>query len=941
MRVGLIFLSFIFASLLVQSQSTPFRPHVAIIKVKSEYREKCSVALIEIEGLQKAFESIQVDQVVQKFPNAKVPEASRYVAVENPTDVSLIFEVHFNSDLEADKAADLLKQSGVLEYAEPAFISQLAVIPSDQMIYRQWHLEAIRAYEAWDIQQGSDEIVIGITDTGIDIDHEDLASAMVLNENDPVDGIDNDQNGYVDDYLGWNFYNDNNNPDEFSWSHGTHVSGLAGAATNNGIGIAGTSFNCKILSIKCGDKLELTHGYEGVIYALERGADIINCSWGSTSYTEYGNDVMKYATEQGALVVCAAGNNNDERDFYPASFGVTLSVAASDSLTQKAIFSSYNYNVDVTAPGQWVISTKNDNTYAQDNGTSMASPIVAGAAALVKLRFPNMTPAQIKAQIVNTAKNIYGTENNQKFLGQLGSGLLDMRSALDSVVKHAVSMENFVLTDNDDEAYLLDDELELGIEMVNWLGETEGLIVSLVSLNPKVEVVDALRHFPALKSNARTNNYTDPFKLKVVGDGNTNEPVVLRLDITDGTFNYQEYVTFIINPDFVNVDVNHVSSTFSSAGQIGFIDNELSKGLGFQLEWDGNFLYEAGLMVGALVEGKSKVLDRIRNENRSTDRDFWSVIPARRYTTADGSAFYATGTFSDTIDTNMRSADKIGIRVRQQIIAYNQIGHENYIKVIYTLINTSGNDLSDVYAGIYADWDISNPEQNSGETLLPKQLALIEATQTGLLAGIQSLNTKQSLKTDQPFISYFIDNQNGGSGGVDISYGGGGFSDEKKFTTLSTNHPEIEVDDDGTDLSHVVSAGPFSIKAGDSAKVAFALMAARTKETLVATADSAYKKHNGTSPGATFPFKFKLKSISPNPTAGAVRVQFDLKENQVLQFKLIDASGQIVQDFGELGFYSGSNILDMNIKQPVSGIYFLHIHNDKIDEAIRLNVIRP
>jgi serine protease len=911
------------------SQSRDFREKTLILKVKDDYRDKLTISSIDIPEVIALFDDYGVDHIQQKFPRFKPQEPTRSNQTEL-VDISLIYEIHYDAQLSPHKLVERFMRTNVFEYVEPAFISHPLYVPSDALLFKQWHLEAINAYEAWDIEQGSDSIIMAIIDTGVDWDHPDLVDAVLKNEFDLVDGIDNDSNGYIDDYLGWNFYEDNNDPNELGWSHGTHVAGLAGASTDNGLYGAGSGFNSKVLAIKAGNQGELTHGYEGIIYAVERGAHVINCSWGSTSYTEFGHDIVKTATQQGRLIICGAGNNNNDYDFYPASFPVAMSVAATDSLTNKAIFSSYNYNVDISAPGQSVWSTKNDD-FAADNGTSMSAPIVTGAAALLLKRFPGITPVQIKAQLVETATNIDSVKGNEVYAYRLGSGILNMGAALDSLVKISIGMENHLLTDGQDEVYAVGDEISLGVELVNYFKVTDPITVRLSVSDTIITLLDSVKQFGPLLPNGRINNFSDPFKFEINEQRGYNEEVDLKITIESGSYRRINHVQLTVNPDFVNVTVNEIATTVSSAGHVGFANNQRTHGLGFELETEGNLLYEAGLMIGTNSLGYNKVADRVRSVDHTTDRDFWPIDVIKVADPISNEAFNSIGRFNDT----SAISDEIGLEITQRAYAYNDDEHDHYMIIEYTIRNVSEKDLSDVFVGMYADWDILNASENRGQTAYAKRLGYVKSSSdVPYSAGIQQLNA------DVPFYSYMIDNTSNGSVGVSVN-GDAGFSTDEKLLTLQNNEFERGQEGAGTDVSHVVSSGSYSIMHGDSISVAFAFMAAINPDKLLEYADAAYKRYNGYSPGENIFAPLQSINIYPNPSRGKFRLEFDLKVDATLDFELYNSQGKLVKRLDPETFFAGPNIHDIELDEMNSGLYFLSFFGNDISQTLRINYIRP
>jgi photosystem II stability/assembly factor-like uncharacterized protein len=251
--------------------------------------------------------------------------------------------------------------------------------------------------------------------------------------------VDDDHNGYVDDIIGWNFAN--NTYDPRGADHGTKTASVFGAVTNNNRGMAGTSWNCRILPVCAAHPVyfdKIFWGPEGIEYAAAMGANVINCSWGQDRYPDSVShelqDAINYATEAGALVVAAAGNapqqNNDITPFYPASYDNVLSVGATaDTSDALAYFSHYGLNVSTFAPGMRIRVALNNNSYNIEQGTSLSAPIVTGLAGLLKSAHPTWTPGQIAMQIRLTSDPIDGS-NPPYLAGTLGHGRVNFYHAL-------------------------------------------------------------------------------------------------------------------------------------------------------------------------------------------------------------------------------------------------------------------------------------------------------------------------------------------------------------------------------------------------------------------------------------------------------------------------------------------------------------------------------
>ena len=270
----------------------------------------------------------------------------------------------------------------------------------------------IDAPEAWDIQTGDPNLVIGVLDTGVDYNHPDLVNNIWTNPGETAgDGIDNDNNGYIDDVRGWDFAYNDNDPSDVD-GHGTHVSGTIAAKGNNSVGVTGVAWNAKIMPLKflndSGSGL-LSDAVLALNYATAKGVKLTNNSWSGGGYYQSLYDAINIAGQQGALFIAAAGNgygnNNDINPVYPASYNLPniISVASTTHTDALSNFSNYGpTSVDLGAPGSNIYSTIPGGNYATYSGTSMASPHVAGGAALVWSQNPNWSAQEVKNRLLNT-----------------------------------------------------------------------------------------------------------------------------------------------------------------------------------------------------------------------------------------------------------------------------------------------------------------------------------------------------------------------------------------------------------------------------------------------------------------------------------------------------------------------------------------------------------
>ncbi len=309
--------------------------------------------------------------------------------------------------------------------------------PNDPFYSQQWYLDRIEAPAAWDIVAPDSSVVIAILDDGVNFNHPDLAGTRWQNsqEVNGQSGIDDDQNGYVDDFYGYDFIDQDGDPTPdpitIENTHGTHVAGIVAATRNNRLGIAGVAGGAKIMAVRVGQGGSIPYGFEGFLYALANGARIINCSWGGSTESAYESQIVKMALDAGCVVVVSAGNNGNNIRRYPAAINGVLSVAASGANDHRADFTNYGSWVKITAPGVYILSTMYDGaqlTYSAWQGTSMSAPVVAGVCALIKQQNPHISGADIQSILLNSADPIDAI--NSGFAGQLGHGRINAYRAV-------------------------------------------------------------------------------------------------------------------------------------------------------------------------------------------------------------------------------------------------------------------------------------------------------------------------------------------------------------------------------------------------------------------------------------------------------------------------------------------------------------------------------
>jgi subtilisin family serine protease len=714
-----------------------------------------------------------------------------------------------------------LRTSGLVEYAEPHYQNELLYVPNDPQAKpvsgKQNYLSVIRAYDAWDIQKSDTSIVIGIVDTGVKMNHEDLKN-IAFNYADPINGIDDDGDGFIDNFHGWDIADQDNDPTADNHPHGSPVTGLSSAATNNGIGMAGVGFMSKYLPVKIAQTStgKLFRDFEGVKYAADQGCKVINLSWGGAgNYSRYGQDVINYAVlEKDAVVIAAAGNTNAELDFYPASFDHVLSVGATDINDKKASWATYSYKIDIMAPGDNVYTTKNDGGYEITTGSSFAAPMVAGAAALVRAQFPQFSAIQVMEQLRVTSDDIYNVGTNMNYFGQLGHGRLNVYRALTDILTPSVRVNELHFQSNHGNLIFAGDTVDVSLVFTNYLRQAENVTVRISNVSENVYWHNDEIYIPSLGTMQSYSNQDRPLTFVVSERVLPGERLLFRVDYLGNYYTDFQYFEIPVTPGYFDISDGNIEVTIASDGDIGFDEGAFRYGNGISFR-DKLFAIHAGLIISY---DKDHVINNVINDfnDFTRDQDFIAEQSIRLYDNSMAD-YDARSVFKPKKDIS----SALPIRIEQKALAWDNLTENGFIIFEYRIINTGDSALTGLNAGLFADWDIDNSELNevSTDELLKLGYAF-DKSGNGLYAGM-------ALISDHTFSHFAIDKKNINGNIADFN---SLFTDSIKHEYVSSGllKTQAGANGSGNDVAQILGAKQFDLQPGEATKVTIAMLASES-----------------------------------------------------------------------------------------------------------------
>ncbi|MBZ0263595.1 S8 family serine peptidase, partial [bacterium] len=502
-----------------------------------------------------------------------------------------LWVVRFDPEVPNQSVIEKFAEIKAVLYAESnqrVPLDEYTIEPNDPRLNQQWHHEAIRMERGWALSPKSEDIVIGIVDTGVDYNHPDLKPAIWVNEAEDLNGngeldpwdydfVDNDSNGVVDDVLAYDWVDvvagavapgedsgpPDNDPADHN-GHGTHCAGDAAAVTDNNIGVAAPGWGCKIAALRSGYTAPDGMGYvdlgaaaSATGYSIDMNFHVLSMSFGSFGGTpQFFRDVLQEAYDQGIILVGAAGNDGLTDLHYPAALETVIAVASTQDNDRLSGFSNRGDWIDISAPGSRIWSTTPNNGYAAYYGTSMATPIVAGAVAQLRAICPDWTTAEISERLYQTARNF-----NQP-LG--GAGILNCGAAFDVYA----SIDTFyVQNELGDDKIIHDLPADFEVTFSKRDGAIEPLWVRLDSPNERVTFSEDSLYVGIFEAGddgvfgteitvARGETTNEMIEIDIIFEGN---------DELDRFFSYTQTITFEAgHADVLLISAEEVGETFES-----------------------------------------------------------------------------------------------------------------------------------------------------------------------------------------------------------------------------------------------------------------------------------------------------------------------------------------------------------------------------------------
>ena len=664
--------------------------------------------------------------------------------------VSRWFYLGFDTTVSPEKVAKLLNASYTqdIELAEPSYVSYPCYRPNDSLFSQQYAIPRMMVDSAWNIVRCNDSMKVADVDLGVNTILNDLGPAIDTNFGEfgpggdsaglSTNGNDDDNDGFIDNWHGWDFVgyflaSGPRNSTSTSQDHGNHTSGIMAAVGDNRLGIAGVAFGAHIIPVKISTYFDsyVLKGDEGIVYSADHGARLINCSWAHPWYSASEQDVIDYATAKGSLVCCAAANNGDFNNYYPASCAHTMSVASTDQVDHLEEYSAKNPRVSLAAPGHDILSTitglnkDTRDTFAMEDGTSMACPNAAGVGALVLSKFPKLSPMALMERLRMTSDSIAIL-----YEGMSGHGRINALRALIDPPSHALYLEHWKTYSNTaDSAIRTGGNGEISVTFHNYLGDIPAVHASISvtdkrsqAINPSenpIILLDSTIVFDAVAANADYTNPVGTIRFKIRDSVLGNSLYYIKLTLSEPSVGYHDIalVPVTIEPDVLDITTSNLRVTFNSSGAMGYDDApNFTVGNGFQWTMrptglqllSKDLMSQAGIIIadtnGRLADGLGSMQEQSPPFSYMTaSRAIREVSPPDRVRAIQE----LVSEYNDSLPP--LASTQLGVNVVQRAYTFDKA--TDAIAIQYVIRKGGRRDSTKdwsnhIAAGLYADWDV-------------------------------------------------------------------------------------------------------------------------------------------------------------------------------------------------------------------------------------------
>lgn len=824
------------------------------------------------------------------------------------------FLVKINDNFTPRQFIEIIKKErNLIQFAEMVEFPELLYKPNDSKINQQTTLNLINIFDLWDVEKGNPDIIIGISDSGTDQNHEDLKDNIAINKYEiPDDGVDNDGNGYIDDYAGYNFAAQYDgvsagNTYNASITHGQQVAGIAGATTDNNLGIAGTGFRSKIFPIKIIEGSSLKYAYKSIIYAADRGFKVLNLSWGSPKMpSDIDQLIINYAISRDVAIVAAGGNigsggANEVSSFYPANYKGVLGVGEVNSEGKFTNSTVLGIGTRLLAPGEGNLTLNNNNGYRVcEGGSSFSAPLVAGVLALVRSRYPELNAIQSIEYIRQCSDLQYEPQNHHYY--KLAPGLLNLRKVRDihplsipGIVpeKFIYKNQNEIVTDR----FFKGDFIKANIVIKNVLGKAQNLkFVLMEAYDPAnaVSIMDSVVNIDKIESN-ETIEIKD-FKIAILQ--NYSQEIILRVDIY-GENGYRDFFKFGFIPYKQISTFNNEEFFLSIAdnGELGYYTENDVVGVGMGLFSTGNQLYKNSTIM--ISEGESVQSKKVvYNDYNNYQYDFKTI---KGFIPPDQNVGIVNDDFANT--------SKIGVEITQKVEFISNNSKSARIKV--AIKNISNKNLSNLAIGYFTDWDIT-PETDKNkakylENAIPENYLDKSAVEIAYM-DLNDIVFGSGVITNENFVTPIA---------ASLSYAETQNFDALERIKVLNNGIDIQTDET-TDLSTVVGLRfEKDIPPGETRYCNFCFAGGKNLTEFI------YEMKNCLSNSTNIDKNTEnYILIYPNPAFDIINIDIASKS-----YKIYNAIGELVYN---IEFpYLNNNLITVDISKFPSGIYFI-----KVDHSI-------